>query len=262
MKKIKNFKTGPSLWKAKARTAICGLSLGAVVLGAGIAGFGYSPEGSTTDRPVFSMGTQELRDAVTIPHFAKISGIGEVLREDGVEMSSNLETLIKFSTRLSELKYIQYKGFDAVQESYDMARSEGALEARNGAWSVDSLSVYVDEVMALDDRFLRLARTSAAYLQEEGFSPSDADKYVRQSIGIAYRDYTSAYEDVVPTGMVFAHKDDVEIVMGMHERIHSFLRKRLTSLDESDHRFNLNLDQENENPKNETLSDETPSIDM
>jgi hypothetical protein len=206
---------------------------------------------------VMSMSVQELRDSITVPHYAKIAGIADELREDGVAIPSNLDIQIRFASRLAEVKYTQYEDVEGVQVAYDMARSEGELEARNGDWSIEQLSIYVEEVMALDDRFVQVADAAVAYLQDEGMSADEANHYVRQSIGLSYFDHNQLGPRVIDGDddrMEFLSEGHRGVVSDLHIRMHKFFQDRLENLEVSDQLFILDLN-------NDLLDRSVPVID-
>lgn len=242
---------------------LSGVSLASVIIGVGLNAYPNTaaPEFKNSFPPAMrEMSIQDLRDGITIPHFSKISGIAGQLEEDGISLPPGLEIRVRYATKLSETKYIQYEAHPDMQTSYDMAASEGAMEARNGEWSIDALSHYVDEVMGLDQRFVEVAEAASAYLQDEGVSPEDADFYIRQSIGLAYYDHLNA-SDVEPTErderVLVRMSDHDALVADLHGRIHQFFQHHLSMLDIADDGFRFSPVE----PDTVEVSDDVTSID-
>jgi len=211
---------------------------------------------------------QDLRDGMTIPHYAKIAGIAGQFHEDGVVLPANLDLQVRYAERLAETKYNQYEGQEEVEVAYDMARSEGALEVREGEWTIDALAGYVEQVMALDQRFVEVADAASAFLQDEGMTADDADFYIRQSIGLAYLDYqlpgksTLEGDDARVQIREAGHEG---VVMDLHGRMHAFFQHRLEELDIADEGFMIGADYRRvvetaNGPAAE--DDETPGMEM
>lgn len=254
-------------WKLKAATAVLaiGASFGVNHLiplpGETVHSFEAPPK-------VEVMTIQDLRDGMTIPHFAKIAGIAEQFRDDGVDIPANLDLRLRYAERISEMKYAQYEGVEDYQIAFDMAHSEGALEAREGDWTVGTLKTYVDKVMELDERFLEVAEAASAYLKDEGMSADDADFYVRQTIGLSYFDHTQDQGNTL-TGsdsrVQIRDEADASVVMDLHVRMHGFFQHRLNQLDLADHEAIVGFDLSNlveaSSPK-ASYEDEAPGMDM
>lgn len=191
------------------------------------------------------MSIQEVRDGMTMAHFSKIRGIADVLVENGAVLSPATDMRVRFATKISEMKYAQYEGNEEMQLAFEMARSEGEVEARDGNWTVQSLDAYAQQVMDLDERFVNVAESAVAYLLDEGIASGDAEAYVRRSIGIAYMDYLRSEKDPVQGDdprMAVENVGHVGVVMDLHEKMHSFFQHRLEQLDVADDAFTYKTD--------------------
>jgi hypothetical protein len=188
------------------------------------------------------MSMEQIRDGITVPHYAKISGIADELRQDGVEFSSDLNFRVDLAERLAEHKYLEFSEHEDIIVSYDMAFSEGAIEARDGEWNVDNLSSYVDEVMKLDRSFFDIAQSANNLLQGAGVNANDAHDYVRQSIGLSYFDYTqqgSVTVEPLDGRMDLLSPEHEDAVFDMHTKLHSLMQRRLSALETSDQVFKV-----------------------
>ncbi|KKN90487.1 hypothetical protein LCGC14_0228560 [marine sediment metagenome] len=206
----------------------------------------YSDRTDFQEMPQFaSLSIQEVRDGMTMAHFSKIRGIADVLTENGAVLLPATDMRVRFATKISEMKYAQYEGNEDMQLAFEMARSEGEIEAREGNWTAQSLDAYAQQVMDLDERFVTVADSAVAYLLDEGISSGDAEAYVRRSIGIAYMDYLRSEKDPVKCDdprMAVNNVGHVGVVMDLHEKMHSFFQHRLEQLDVADDAFNYKID--------------------
>ncbi len=137
-------------------------SIGALAVAGGFSLSSFMNEQSdvsTFDLPpeVSVMTIQEFRDGMTMAHFSKIRGIADILLENGATFSPATEMRVRYASKIAEMKYAQYEGNDHMQMSFDMARSEGEMEARQGEWSIAALDAYAKQAMELDQRFVSVA---------------------------------------------------------------------------------------------------------
>jgi hypothetical protein len=175
-----------------------------------------------------------MRDGMIMPHYFKISGIAASLEASGVSIPASLGLRIDYANKLSVSKRAQYEAQDDMLTAFDMAHSEGSLEAKMGDWSLADLDSYVDLVMDLDERFVAIADSARAYLRDEGMSAEDSEHYVRRSIGLAYFDY-------IQPGLMSLEGDDDRlelraaghrgVVHDLHSKMHAFFQNRLDELD-------------------------------
>jgi hypothetical protein len=185
---------------------------------------------------------QDLRDGMTMPHYFKIAGIAEAMAQDGIELPANLDLRVRYAERLSEAKYAQYDDNNLMQIAFDMSRSEGAVEVRDGEWDVDLLESYVDRVMDMDQRIVKAADAATAFLRDEGLSQTDAESYVRQSIGLAYVDFlqpgrASVDGLGVDSRLNIKTAEHTDLISDVHQQMHGFLQRRLEDLDVADEVF-------------------------
>lgn len=220
-------------------------SIGALAVAGGFSLSSFMNEQSdvsTFDLPpeVSVMTIQEFRDGMTMAHFSKIRGIADILLENGATFSPATEMRVRYASKIAEMKYAQYEGNDHMQMSFDMARSEGEMEARQGEWSIAALDAYAKQAMELDQRFVSVADAAVAYLQDEGISSTDAEAYVRRSIGLAYHDNLKQ-DEVSVAGydprMEITEVKHAGVVFDLHEKMHAFFQNRLGQLDVADDAF-------------------------
>ncbi len=249
-------------WKNYASFGVIAV-VGGVKLAA-IAG-AYADRTDFEMMPQFAqMSIQEVRDGMTMAHFSKIRGISDVLVENGAVLSPATDMRVRYATKVAEMKYAQYEGNEDMQMAFEMARSEGELEAREGDWTVASLDAYAQQVMDLDERFVAVANSAVAYLQDEGIPSADAESYVRRSIGIAYLDYLSPQKASVQGDdprMAVVDAGHLGVVMDLHEKMHGFFQHRLEQLDVADDAF-LYVQEPTNQIDASTPKEEDTSIEM
>ena len=195
-----------------------------------------SPQQLPEERPLeFSI--HDLRDGMTVPHFSKVTGIAEEFLRGGVPVSPNLEIKLRYAASVVEMKREQFAGLDAVMTTYDMAWSEGVMEARNGQWSAGKLDAYVSRIMQLDERFVEVSEASYRYLRDEQIDPDEAQSYVRRMIGLAFIDHVTGNRPSRGAGVdprLAVAETHLAKVMELHWQVHDFFMRRLTELDLAD----------------------------
>lgn len=204
-----------------------------------------------------------LRDGMMTPHFFKISGIAETLQAHGATLDPALELRVAYASKVAEAKYESYQDNEGMLMSYDMARSEGELEAREGEWTVDALESYVDRVIAMDQRFLDVTQAARAYLMDEGMSEKDAEGYVQRSIAISLFDYLQPGHNAISgpdERMNIRDAGHAGVVNDLHQKMHAFFLYRLEDLDMADQVFRVTQDGQIETPAADR--DATPGMDM
>lgn len=185
---------------------------------------------------VTTMNLPEMRDGIILPHFAKISGIGGVITDQGMEIPYDLDMKIKYATLVLEQKEYSYRENGLMAEAIHLARREGIEEAYEASWSPAALNRYVEAVLNADQRLLSAFSAAQAFLLDEGISQEQATDYLKQSVSIALYDFLS-------NGSLPAGNDDrleIEavnhrgIVQDLHHQFHHFMQNRMLEIDRID----------------------------
>lgn len=178
----------------------------------------------------------QIRDAMMIPHFFKIQGIARELADSGASLPPSMGMQVHYVNRVADQKRLDYANNEDALMGFDMAYSEGRMETSYGEWDPELLSVYVNHVLGMDQRFVDVAEASALYLQDAGISKEDASSYVRQSIAISFMDHVAVGRARITEDdprLLLASKGHGPIVMDLHAKIHNFFQDRLDALEVS-----------------------------
>ncbi|MFX4300275.1 hypothetical protein [Pseudosulfitobacter pseudonitzschiae] len=174
-----------------------------------------------------------MRDGIMLPHFSKISGINQVLSEQGAVIPDSLQIKARYASRLVEIKEQSYRDNTLMLEAVAGARAEGLREAASGLWTPEELEMYVDGVLDTDERIMRAFDAAKAFLLDEGISAGDVSRYLKKSVAISFHDFITRSD--IPAGddprLDISDTRHVGIVQELHYRFHGFMQDRLAAVD-------------------------------